>query len=149
MTLKERLYLQCEMFLDNRFQTLQDTINGIQKALLSETKSTAGDKHETGRAMLHLEREKLGQQMVEIQKTKELLTKMDPKKVSDTICLGSIVYTTQLNYFISISAGELIENKDKFFAISPNTPIAKVLLSKQKGDVIEFREEKSAIINTY
>jgi hypothetical protein len=149
MTLKERLYLQCEMFLDNRFQTLQDTIKGIQKALLSETKSSAGDKHETGRAMLQLEREKLGQQMVEIQKTKELLTKMNPKKVSETICLGSIVYTTQLNYFISISEGELIDNKEKFYAISLHAPIAKLLLSKQKGDIIEFRGDTSVIIKTF
>jgi transcription elongation GreA/GreB family factor len=137
------------MFLDNRFQTLQDTIKGIQKALLSETKSSAGDKHETGRAMLQLEREKLGQQMVEIQKTKELLTKMDPKKVSETICLGSIVYTTQLNYFISISEGELIDNKEKFYAISLHAPIAKLLLSKQKGDIIEFRGDTSVIIKTF
>lgn len=149
MTQKERLYLQCETFIDNKLQTLQNAINEIQKALLFETKSTAGDKHETGRAMLQLEREKLGLQLAQIQKTKELFAKVDSQKDSDTICLGSIVYTTQSNYFIAISAGELIDNKDKFYAISPNTPIAKLLLSKQKADVIEFRGEKSEIINTY
>jgi transcription elongation GreA/GreB family factor len=149
MTQKERLYLQCETFIDNKLQTLQNAINEIQKALLFETKSTAGDKHETGRAMLQLEREKLGLQLAEIQKSKALLARVDPKRSSDVICLGAIVYTAQLNYFISISAGEIIDNDDKFYAISPNTPIAKLLLSKQKGDVIEFRGEKSAIVNTY
>ncbi|NOY47267.1 MAG: 3-oxoacyl-ACP synthase [Chlorobi bacterium] len=148
MTQKERLYLQCETFIGNRLKILQNAINEIQKALLFETKSTAGDKHETGRAMLQLEREKLGQQLAEIQKTKELLSRVDSQKESNTICLGSIVYTTRLNYFISISAGELIDNNVKFYAISPNTPIAKLLLSKRKGDVIEFREEKSVIIST-
>jgi len=148
VTLKERLYLQCETFIGNRLKTLQNTINEIQKALLFETKSTAGDKHETGRAMLQLEREKLGQQLAEIQKTKELLSRVDSQKESTTICLGSIVYTTRLNYFISISAGELIDNNVKFYAISPNTPIAKLLLSKRKGDGIKFRGEKSVIIST-
>ncbi len=147
MTRKERLYIQCKTFIDNRLKTLQNAINEIKKALLFETKSTAGDKHETGRAMLQLEREKLGQQLDEMQKTKDLLARIDPKKVSDIICLGSLVYTEQLNYFISISAGELIDNNNKFYAISPNTPIAKLLLSKCKGDVIEFRGEKSIIIN--
>jgi len=148
MTQKERLYLQCEIFIENRLKTFQNAINEIQKALLFETKSTAGDKHETGRAMLQLEREKLGQQLAEIQKTKELLSRVDTQKEADTICLGSIVYTAQLNYFISISAGELTDNNVKFYAISPNTPIAKLLLSKRKGDVIEFRGEKSVIIST-
>jgi hypothetical protein len=149
MTLKERLYLQCEMFLDNRLQTFQETVSEIQKALLSETKSTAGDKHETGRAMLQLEREKLGKQLAVIQKSKALLARVDFKTDSSIICLGSIVCTTQLNYFICISAGELIDNDDKFYAISLHTPIAKLLLSKQKGDIIEFRGDKSVIINTF
>ena len=51
-------------FVNNRLQTVQDTLfHSNQKALQSETKSSAGDKHETGRAMLQLEMEKAGQQL--------------------------------------------------------------------------------------
>ena len=76
MILKQNLYNQCQEFIDNRFETIQNTIKDIQKSLLSETKSSAGDKHETGRAMLQLEREKAGQQLAEIQKIKEILLKL-------------------------------------------------------------------------
>ena len=68
MSIKLELYDFCLEFVDNRFQTIQNTIKEIQESLLSETKSSAGDKHETGRAMLQLEREKSGNQLVEIQK---------------------------------------------------------------------------------
>ena len=70
---KENLYLQCVHFVEKRFNTIQNTINEIQESLTSETKSSAGDKHETGRAMLQLEREKAGNQLAEIQKIKDFL----------------------------------------------------------------------------
>ena len=58
MTIKQELYKLCLEYVENRFQTIQNTIKEIQESLGSETKSSAGDKHETGRAMLQLEREK-------------------------------------------------------------------------------------------
>jgi transcription elongation GreA/GreB family factor len=141
MDIKAELYSKCKDFIDNRIQTIQNTINEIQESLLSETKSSAGDKHETGRAMLQLEREKSGQQLAQAQKVKETLSKIDTAKTSTTICLGSIVYTTQANYYISISAGQFKVNNDLLFAISPNTPIARILLTKKTGDEIVFREQ--------
>ena len=38
----------------------------IKEALFEEIKSSVGDKHETGRAMLQLEREKVGNQFYEV-----------------------------------------------------------------------------------
>ena len=52
MEIKEKLYTKCIQFIENRHQTIQNSISEIQESLLSETKSSAGDKHETGRAML-------------------------------------------------------------------------------------------------
>lgn len=139
MNIKQNLYNQCLQFVDTRFQTIQNSINEIQESLTTETKSSAGDKHETGRAMLQLEREKAGNQLAEIQKTKEVFSKIDIKKTSNNIGLGSLVYTSNANYFITISAGELRVKGELFFAISPSTPIAKLLLSKVVGDSIRFR----------
>ena len=137
--IKQKLYDGCLSFVENRFQTIQNTIKEIQESLTSETKSSAGDKHETGRAMLQLEREKAGQQLSEIQKIKEHLSKINIEKSSKTIGLGSVVYTTQSNYFIAISAGELVLDSESFYAISAATPMAKVLNSKTVGDKVPFR----------
>ncbi|MGB6268777.1 MAG: 3-oxoacyl-ACP synthase, partial [Olleya sp.] len=108
MNIKQQLYNQCQQFLDNRLQAIQKTISEIQESLTSETKSSAGDKHETGRAMLQLEREKAGQQLAEIQKTSQILSKIDVSKTSKNIVLGSVVFTTNANYYFAISAGEVI-----------------------------------------
>lgn len=145
MSIKQNLYNQCHDFIENRLQTIRSTIQDIQKSLLSETKSSAGDKHETGRAMLQLEREKAGNQLAEIQKVKETLSKIDVDKSSEIAGIGSLVYTSKLNYFISISAGELKYGGATFYAISPSTPIAKLLLSKKAGDEITFRSLTFAI----
>ncbi|MDO5979039.1 3-oxoacyl-ACP synthase [Flavivirga sp. MEBiC05379] len=145
LKIKEDLYSQCLDVINSRFQTIQNTINEIQVSLTSETKSSAGDKHETGRAMLQLEREKAGNQLAEIQKIKEILFKIDISKTLKVIGLGSAVYTSQSNYFIAISVGELTIDGVRFYAISPSTPIGQLLIGKRVGEEVVFREQKFII----
>ena len=145
MTIKQQLYKKCQDFLNQRLETIQNTILDIQNALQSETKSSAGDKHETGRAMLQLEREKAGHQLAEVQKQKEILNKVNPESIHNKCILGSIVYTSKDNYFIAISAGEITYQNQKFYAISPATPIAQLLLSKSSGDSFEYRNTSISI----
>ena len=145
MYLKEKLHKKCEAFINARLLTVQNAINEIQKSLLTETKSSAGDKHETGRAMLQLEREKAGQQLMEIQKIKEILSRIDTKKKSAVICLGSIIYTPNAIYFLAISAGKIKLEGELFYAISTGTPIGKLLLSKRVGENIMFRNQNIKI----
>ncbi len=146
LKIKEALYSQCLGAINYRYQTVQNTINEIQISLTSETKSSAGDKHETGRAMLQLEREKAGNQLAEIQKIKEVLFKIDASQTLKIVGLGSVVFTSQANYFIAISAGELIIDGVKFYAISPSTPVGQLLIGKKTDDIIVFREQRFQII---
>lgn len=139
MTLKEELYNFCQGSIQERLLVCKERIAKIQESLLSETKSSAGDKHETGRAMLQLEREKLGQQLAVIENENAQLLKVDYKTQSNIVKLGSLVYTTQHNYFISISAGEIVVDNTKFYAISPNTPIGKLVIGKQSSEEVVFR----------
>jgi len=144
---KQELYEKCILFVNNRLSTINKTIQELQVSLSIETKSSAGDKHEIGRAMLQIEREKIGQQLAETQKLRETLSKMDTSKVSKVVSLGSVVYTSQNNYFIAISSGELIVDNIKFYAISTNTPIGKLLIGKTEGDEVFFRDKSIKIIN--
>lgn len=142
---KQALHNGCVLFTQNRLDTINKTILELQESLTSETKSSAGDKHETGRAMVQLEREKAGHQLAEIQKVNQLLAKISTEKTSKVIGLGSVVYTTKSNYYIAISAGELEVDTQKFYAIAANTPIAQLLLGKTIGDDIVFRNQNFAI----
>ncbi|GAA4968169.1 3-oxoacyl-ACP synthase [Algibacter aquimarinus] len=146
MNIKEQLYKECQKFLNQRLENIQHTITDIQNSLLSETKSSAGDKHETGRAMLQLEREKAGQQLAELQTQIEILQKINPELSQENVALGSIVKTSASNYFISVSVGEIKFNNESFYGISAATPIGKLLLSKHVGDSINFRTQKFTIL---
>lgn len=138
MNTKQQLYKQCQEFVNNKLQTIEKTIKSNQQALQSETKSSAGDKHETGRAMLQLEMEKAGQQFKVVSEMKQQLDRIDISFVSKNIRLGSIVKTSMATYFIAIGAGQLTVDDDIYFAISSNSPIGKLLLGKQENDKIEF-----------
>lgn len=141
MSLKEELYELCVDFVDSRLSTIQQTIESNQKALTSETKSSAGDKHETGRAMLQLEMEKAGQQLQDVQKMKETLVKINLKE-TEVISLGSLVETNLGTYFISISGGQLLLENTTYFAISTSSPIGKLLLGKKVGEELVWNGRK-------
>ncbi|WP_223549938.1 GreA/GreB family elongation factor [Aestuariivivens sp. NBU2969] len=139
--IKQELYNKCRDTLLSRLNLVKATIKQLQESLYAETKSTAGDKHETGRAMVQLEREKAGQQLAEIQKTSAILSKINIEKTSRVIVLGSVVYTSKGNYFIAISVGKLRLAKDIFYAISIHSPIGQLLLGKTVNDTMVFRGE--------
>jgi len=138
MKIKEALFKECEVFVNNRLQTVEEVMTSNQKALQSETKSSAGDKHETGRAMLQLEMEKAGQQLAGIAEMKVILSKIDVLKVAKIAHLGCVVNTDFANYFLSISAGQLMIEDKMYFAISVSSPIGKLLLGKKVGDFFDF-----------
>jgi hypothetical protein len=126
------------VFVNKRLYNIENVISSNQKALQSETKSSAGDKHETGRAMLQLEIEKAGQQLSGITQMKAVLSKIDISKTSKNACLGSLIFTDKARYFLSISAGQLVVADKSYFAISVASPIGKLLLGKQEKDAISF-----------
>ncbi len=138
--IKEQLLYACAEYVKLRAKTVDEIISSNKKALSSETKSSAGDKHETGRAMLQLEMEKAGQQLAGINQMKMVLARIhiDPTSI---VKLGSLIITNQANYFLAISAGEISIEDVSYFAISPGSPIGKLLLGKQAGDTVNFAKE--------
>jgi transcription elongation GreA/GreB family factor len=146
MSLKQTLYKQCLAYVLQREQTVNDIISSNKKALLSETKSSAGDKHETGRAMLQLEMEKASQQIAVVQQMKETLAKINLTKEVGKASLGSVIKTNNTNYFLSISAGQLTPDNSNYFAISVSSPIGRLLLGKQKNDEFVFNGKTVKII---
>ncbi len=147
MNLKQELYKECEAFVNKRLKTIEEIISSNRKALQSETKSSAGDKHETGRAMLQLEMEKAGQQLNGIKQMKEALAKIDVSKTSKIAHLGSIIETNGVNYFLSVSVGQITVSRKQYFAISIFSPIGKLLLGKTEKDVVFFNNNK-IVVNT-
>ncbi|UII81692.1 3-oxoacyl-ACP synthase [Flagellimonas sp. CMM7] len=145
--MKEQLLAFCWEHINDRTDRLQQRRVSLQESLNSETKSSAGDKHETGRAMVQLEQEKLGKQLFELEEIKRILHKVDIHKKSKKISLGSLVKTTTANYFVAISAGAVKIDDTAVFCISASSPIAQLLLGKEKGDGVIFNGTEIKILD--
>lgn len=143
---KKEVHAFCENYVDSRLERIHTEIQKLNEGLQSETKSTAGDKHETGRAMLQLEREKLGKQLLEVENMKIVMGRICPNQKSQKIALGSLVKTNTAVYFISISAGKFKIKNTEVFCISTSSPIGRALLGKRENEVIVFNGIEQLIL---
>lgn len=138
LELKYKLQEQCTDLISIRLDSIQKTIKNLEMSLKEESKSTSGDKHHTGRAMLQIERENAGNQLREIEKVMRQLDKVAIDTSSDVVRLGSVVETNQATFFISISVGSLEINNTIYLGVAPNSPIGLNLLGKKKGEQFNF-----------
>jgi transcription elongation GreA/GreB family factor len=143
---KEQLYKQCVSIIEVKLNTINSVFDSAQDSANNETKSTAGDKHDTARAMAHLESEKNAKQLIEINKLKKVLPYIKNHKNNGVIELGSIVKTDGANYYISISLGKLKIEAQDFYCISAVTPIGRLLIGKTIGDTILFHGNSITIL---
>ncbi len=107
---------------------MQKSIADVQFSANQETKSSAGDKYETGRAMAQLEIQKLTKQLADKENMLRILSMIDPGKVSKKVELGCLVQTDSACYFISVSLGKVALDGTEWFCISPASPIGLRLM---------------------
>lgn len=146
MTTKQRIYQQCLEAVNQRLLICEKGLANLQESLASETKSSAGDKHETGRAMIQLEREQLGGQLAKIEADKEILLKINPELKTEIVRLGSLVKTSEYTYFIAISSGKITIDGTNFYSISLDSPIGQLLAGKRVGEKFQFRGNEMEIL---
>jgi transcription elongation GreA/GreB family factor len=138
---KKRLHQICLHAVNTRIQRLKSTQLELQESANEETKSSAGDKYETGRSMAQLEIVKLAEQLKDAEGQLSILSNI--KEVpKDKIQLGSLVNTTQGIFYIAVSLGPVEVLNEKYLVVSTFSPIGKALLGKKKGDVVENFNKK-------
>jgi len=136
--LLEKLHAQ----LDTQIETAQAAINSAKESKNNETKSSAGDKFETGRAMMQIEQEKNELQLSKTFQLKNLLQQIDIEKEFEAVGFGSLVTTNRGKYFIAIGIGKIKIENEIYFVISLDSPVGKLLLGKGVGEEIEFRGQQ-------
>jgi transcription elongation GreA/GreB family factor len=140
-THKQKLHTLCLEHIARRIHEVRQALALLQLSANEETKSSAGDKYETGRAMAQHEMEKLGTQLTENMKLRQIVEKIDPTRVAEVVQLGGAVKTSQGNFYVAVSAGVLGTGADAFIAISPASPIGAKLMGCKAGDVFEFNKK--------
>lgn len=135
---KRKLYQYCMDNAKNKISSIQQSISEIQDAANSETKSTAGDKHDTARAMMQIDVEYTSKQLMEAQKLMTTLYQIQPDKNCSIVQLGALVSTNSGDYYIAISIGKVSIESNDYWIISPSSPIGSALLGLKKGDTTTF-----------
>ena len=140
LEIKVLLLDHCQQQVQKRYDKIKQSIASIEESLKEESKSTSGDKHHTGRAMLHIDRENAGRQLMEIEKLLAIINKIDVHKHSDYVRLGSLVHTDKFNYFIGLSIGNVkIDTKD-YICVAFNSPVGMLLSGKTSGEKFSFND---------
>lgn len=137
----------CREFLNNKINIIHDALKETQASANSDTKSSAGDKHETSRAMAHLESERLAGQLSVLQQQMEVLNKINPDLTSETVSFSSVVETENQTFFISTGIGKIEYNERNYFAIASNSPLGKQMFGKKIGDKIKIGINQDVILN--
>ncbi len=66
MTLKQKVYDHYMQVVNDKLRSLQKVLADLKESGSNETKSTAGDKHETALAMLQIEQANVGSQLQDV-----------------------------------------------------------------------------------
>lgn len=146
VSIKEQLYQQCILFVENRIDSVENTMKAAQDAANNETKSSAGDKYETTRSMMQLDNVMNSRQLAEAIKLKSELQKIDVTRSFEVVQVGCLVQTNQATYFVAIGAGKLTVGGLDYFAISAQSPIGMELMHKKVGDSVSFNKQIMKIL---
>jgi hypothetical protein len=144
--IKQALYQRCFEDIEQRINVIEETLASIRESRNNETKSSAGDKYETGRAMMQIEEDKNRSQLAQAFEVKNELQKLDIDKKTIRVENGSLVYTSNGVYFISIGIGKVKLEDQLYYCVSRFSPIGMKLIGKRTGDEIEFNGNQIRIV---
>ncbi len=145
MIQKVDIIAHIKQILEEKIDALTLQIKNTQDSQANDTKSSAGDKFETGREMLQAELNKYEGQRANLQTSLKTLLSISPKKVYTQVAFGALIKTNAELYFIAIGLGKIEIDKTTVYAISLASPIGQALHHKQTGDRIIFQGRKLII----
>lgn len=139
LVLKAALVAQLLHRLEQNIAETEQAIASAKESRDNESKSSAGDKYETGRAMMQIELENNGIQLQKSRAAKQDLLQLNLQEVHNIAGQGSLIYTNQGTYFISIGFGKLALDGQEYYAISLASPIGQALKNAKVGENVSFQ----------
>lgn len=137
--------IACREHVESRIDISKQSMEYAQQAANEEEKSSAGDKYETGRAMMQIERDKAARQLDEALKLRSTLDQIQNHSNMTTVGLGSLVITPTKKIFVSIGIGKLNLDGDEFLIVAPGSPLGKALMGLKQKDQVVFNNETLVI----
>jgi hypothetical protein len=138
MSNKPALHAACVAFIEQRIAAARAAMQAAQESSSSETKSSAGDKYETGREMANAERDRNAAHMQQAQQLQAELARINPELPCDSVRPGALLRTSLGWFYLAISAGKLVVDSQEVFAVSAAAPVALALKGKRAGEEVLF-----------
>ena len=143
---KPHLLAHCLTLVEETISGLNAQMHELIRDAENDSKSTAGDKHETGRAMMQIAREQLGKQLLEAEMKRSALSRIEGQLIHERVKEGSIVTTNENIIFIAAPIGKIKFDGKDIFVISAQSPLGKTLLRKGAGENVSFNQRNITIL---
>ena len=144
--LKKQLFEHCNSQLMEKRQTILGAIDTVEESMRQEGKSTAGDKHNTARANMQLERERLGSSLQLVEQLFHRLERIDTEATGPPIRIGSLVETTAGRFYLAIPCDAMPYKGKSIYCMGPESPLAKELLGKSPGDAYQINGRSFSVL---
>lgn len=144
--IKEKLVRELHAILKQRINTAKQAIEDAKESKLNETKSTAGDKFETGRAMMQIEQEKNEMQLSKALLLDAQLQNLDLQQAKKQVAMGSLILTTGGSFFLSIGLGKIVLESQHYYCISSDAPISQSLIGSELHSTLIFNGKRIEIL---
>ncbi|MCU4156908.1 hypothetical protein J1N10_13045 [Carboxylicivirga sp. A043] len=147
LTIKTKLLEELNRIIDEKINTIKSSISDISDSMKNDTKSSAGDKFETGREMMQIE---LSKQQVQLKKQLQLKKDLELIKLNKSytsIEFGSLVHTNKGLYLMAIAHGKVTIDSRDYYVLSMASPIGQQLKGKKTGDEINFNNQLIKVLD--
>ena len=145
--MKEVVVAECRRVIHERISNLKSQMVELVNDAANDSKSTAGDKHETSRAMMQLEQEKLGAQLKILEEQQRQLEQLPAQNSSGKVNNGSLVETDRGWIFIGAALGKINVNDKEVICISQQSPLGKLLFVQDSGSIVSLHNVKYQILS--
>ncbi len=142
--IKTELLRHCLEILNKSVAIAKKEMDDAQESA-NEEKGSTEEKFDSFRESMQAARDMFARQYSEGVNSVTLVNRINPTLEQNAVILGSVVRTDLMNYFVSASLGEITVGKEKFIAISIQTPLCQAIFGKKKGDTFKLMNKTYTI----
>ena len=145
--IKEKLISRCRETQQKCVDSAKSAMNEAQQALNEYGPNK--DRYDSFRDQLIGRRDMFAAQYQKALTDMNVLERIDPTNLKDSVEFGAIVISDTSKFIIAISAGKIELDGAIYYAISPAVPLYKAMDGLKSGESFEFNGRKQTIQELY
>jgi transcription elongation GreA/GreB family factor len=146
---KENIIATAQNLLQSKLIELEKAIFNVQNAANEESKSSMGDKYETGRAMAQNDRAMLENQKNELLKDISTFENINFEQATEFVKNGSLLQTSIGYILVSVSLGKIMDDGVSVMLISSASPLGTELTGKKVKETVTMNGRPIQILGIY